>query len=59
MLDRISNEIYICFMAKIKRPTDINQRAKSIVDITTGEVTETAHSTSNKNPAVVVLGKLG
>jgi hypothetical protein len=28
-------------MAKVKRPTDINQRAKSIVDIATGEVEQT------------------
>jgi hypothetical protein len=27
-------------MAKAKRPTDINQRAKSIVDIATGETTD-------------------
>lgn len=45
-------------MATIKRPTDINQRAKSIVDIATGEVEE-APIVSDKNPAAVALGKLG
>ena len=28
-------------MAKIKRPTDINQRANNIVDIANGEIEET------------------
>jgi hypothetical protein len=27
-------------MAKIKRPKDFNQRAKTIVDLATGEITE-------------------
>ena len=43
-------------MSKVKRPTDINQRAKSIVDIATGEINE---SVSGKNPAAVALGRLG
>lgn len=45
-------------MATIKRPTDINQRAKSIVDLATGQAQESA-PTSDKNPAAVALGKLG
>ncbi len=43
-------------MAKIKRPTDINQRAKNIVDLATGETEEIK---DGKNPAAVALGKLG
>lgn len=41
-----------------KRPTDINQLAKLVVDIATGE---TADTTPNppKNPAAVALGRLG
>ena len=45
-------------MTAQKRPLDINQRAKSIVDIATGEVEETP-IVSDKNPAAVALGKLG
>lgn len=45
-------------MAKIKRPTDTNQRAKSIVDIATGENEDTA-DLKGKNPAAVELGRLG
>lgn len=56
MLDRISKRLYICFMAKLKRPTDINQRAKNIVDLATGETKEIK---DGKNPAAVALGKLG
>jgi hypothetical protein len=41
---------------KVKLPTDINQKAKSIVDIATGE---TPHVEDTKNPAAVALGKLG
>eukprot|EP01035_Chromulina_nebulosa_P036400 gene36400-49032_t len=41
-----------------KRPTDINQRAKSIVDIATGEAVE-ANSDTQKNAAAVLLGRLG
>lgn len=43
-------------MAKGKRPTDVNQRAKSIVDIATGESED---KVKPKNPAAVALGKLG
>lgn len=43
-------------MKKAKLPTDINQKAKSIVDLATGEDTT---PTDNKNPAAVALGRLG
>ncbi len=56
MLDRISKGLYICFMAKKKHPTDLNQRAKSIVDLATSETEEIK---DGKNPAAVALGKLG
>jgi hypothetical protein len=46
-------------MAKKKRPTDINQRAKSIVDIATGETKDPLLNSDGKNPAAVALGKLG
>jgi len=39
-----------------KRPKDPNQRAKMIVDLATGEITEPV---STKNPAAVELGRLG
>ena len=45
-------------MSKSKLPTDLNKRAKSIVDIATGENEDTA-LTPLKNPAAVALGKLG
>lgn len=45
-------------MTKPKRPKDTNQRAKSIVDIATGEVEE-QNPDEGKNPAAVALGKLG
>lgn len=38
-----------------KRPTDINQRAKLIMDIAIGDIEDT----SGKNEAAVALGKLG
>ena len=41
---------------KHKRPTDINQRAKLIVDIATGGVEEEKDA---RNPAAVALGRLG
>lgn len=39
-----------------KRPTDINERAKLIVDIATGEIEE---EKDTRNPAAVALGRLG
>lgn len=41
---------------KIKLPTDINQKAKTILDIVTGEFSEPEVT---KNPAAVALGHLG
>lgn len=41
---------------KPKRPRDINQLAKSIVDIATGEKSEPEDT---RNPAAVALGRLG
>ena len=41
-----------------KRPTDVNQRAKSIVDIATGGDT-TPEDEQAKNPAAVALGRRG
>ena len=46
-------------MGKTKRPTDINQRAKSIVDIATGEVTETHEQTDELKAAASALGRKG
>ena len=43
---------------KRKRPRDISQRAKLIVDIATGEV-EDEDPDAGKNPAAVELGRLG
>ncbi len=41
-----------------KRPRDINERAKMIVDIATGEV-EDKPEDEGKNPHAVALGRLG
>lgn len=46
-------------MANKKRPTDINQRAKSIVDIATSETKDPLLNSDGKNAAAVALGKLG
>jgi hypothetical protein len=46
-------------MAKIKRPTDVNQRAKNIVDLAIGEAEENFPVPDGKNPAAVALGRLG
>lgn len=45
-------------MAKIHRPADPNKRAKMIVDLATGEITEPDQN-YGKNPAAVELGRLG
>ena len=45
--------------SKPKRPRDINQLAKSIVDIATGTTSDTQPDDSGKNPAAVALGRLG
>lgn len=44
---------------KVKLPTDPNKRAKSILDIVTGESEDTNTPTDGKNPAAVALGRLG
>ncbi len=44
-------------MKKAKRPRDVNQRAKSIVDIATGEARDAVKD--DRNPAAVALGQLG
>lgn len=56
MLARSSNPSYLHRMKKVKLPTDVNKRAKSIVDLATGE---TEPETDGKNAAAVALGKLG
>jgi hypothetical protein len=46
--------------ASKKRPTDANQLAKMIVDMSTGEIPkEDKPPEREKNPAAVALGKLG
>ncbi|HMS43551.1 MAG TPA: hypothetical protein PKE69_25205 [Pyrinomonadaceae bacterium] len=42
-----------------KRPRDINQLAKYIVDLSTGEIDEPETEKPEKNPAAVSLGRLG
>ncbi len=45
---------------KDKRPRDMNQLAKLIVDIATGQVEDTiSEGKRKKNPAAVKLGRLG
>ena len=47
-------------MAKAKRPTDLNQRAKNIVGIATGESEDLARSPSDEvKAAAAALGRLG
>ncbi len=46
-------------MAKSKRPKDVNQLAKSILDIATGETEDTVKTSDGKNAAAVALGRLG
>lgn len=45
-------------MSKPKRPSDLNQLAKVIVDEATGQ-TPPAKAVKQKNPAAVELGRLG
>lgn len=42
-----------------KRPRDINQLAKLIADIATGEVVDTKPADDGKDPAAVALGRKG
>ena len=44
---------------KEKLPADMNKRAKSIVDLATGESEDTAFTPDGKNAAAVALGRLG
>jgi hypothetical protein len=46
-------------MSKRKRPRDVNQLAKFIVDVSTGEAELPECQPDGKNPAAVELGKLG
>ena len=44
---------------KAKRPTDINQRAKNIVDIATGESEDTPTQKDDLKSAAAMLGRKG
>ncbi len=55
MLER---SCYHLLMSKPKRPRDTNQLAKSIVDLTTGDVEE-KNPDEGKDPAAVALGRKG
>lgn len=46
-------------MAKAKRPADVNQRAKSIVDIATGETQDSPATSDQLKAAAAALGRLG
>ena len=46
-------------MPKPKRPRDLNQLAKFIVDVSTGDAELPECQPDRKNPAAVELGKLG
>lgn len=50
--------MYLCCMAKPKRPRDTNQLAKYVADLSVGNLTE-ENTLGNKNPAAVALGRLG
>lgn len=56
MLDRLGFMPQVWVMKKAKRPSDINQRAKAIIDIATGERSDPL---PEKNQAAVELGRLG
>lgn len=45
--------------SKPKRPRDMNQLAKAIVDISVGESPPEVDPDEGKNPAAVALGRLG
>jgi hypothetical protein len=59
--EMLERSCYIVGMKKKKHPTDINELAKSIIDIATGEdeITETTTDKPQKNQAAVELGRLG
>jgi hypothetical protein len=46
-------------MRKRKRPRDLNQLAKFIVDVSTGDAELPEYQPDDKNPAAVELGKMG
>jgi len=46
-------------MKKKKLPRDVNESAKSIVDMATDENPSEEESSSSKNPHAVALGRLG
>ncbi len=54
-----ANDIIFAYMKKTKRPTDLNQRAKSIVDIATGEDTEIIKEEDAIKKTAVLLGRKG
>jgi hypothetical protein len=45
--------------SKPKRPRDVNQLAKAIVDQATSEAAPEPQTDDGKNPAAVALGRLG
>jgi len=45
--------------SKPKRPRDVNQLAKAIVDQATSEAATEPQTADGKNPAAVALGRLG
>lgn len=58
MLDRSGWPVHAPSMAKKpKRPRDVNQLAKFIAEMATGEIVEKTED--GKNPAAVALGRLG
>lgn len=59
MLDRTRIVSYLIPMKNPKRPKDTNQLAKYLVDLATGEATEPQPTSDGKNPAAVLLGRLG
>jgi hypothetical protein len=60
MLERKSTYLYLHYMAKKEKiPVDTNKRAKSIIDLATGEGDPGPAGQSGKNPAAVALGRLG
>ena len=51
--------MYLCYMTKAKRPADTNQRAKSIVDIATGESKDNLKETDLVKLAASAMGRKG
>ena len=59
MLDRQCIGRHTLGMTKPKRPRDINQLAKLIVDVTTGKEKLPEDKQTGKNKAAMELGRLG